>query len=64
MVPTPTPLPYVFTTPVAELLATVADPSTGVPSFFTADLGVLAAAIIGVMWLAVLLRKLGVHRLG
>lgn len=61
--PTPTALPYVFSTPVADLLTTVADPTTGVPSIFSGDFRLLAATIIAVMWLAYFLQRFGIlHR--
>lgn len=58
--PTPTPLPYTWATPVADLLNTVADPSTGAPSLFTTELGALVALILSLMWAAYFLHHFGV----
>lgn len=61
--PTPTPLPYALPTAVSDLLTATLDPSTGVQTVFTSDLGVLIGTILGVVWVFYLLRYFNVlHR--
>lgn len=60
MTPTPTAFPYAYATAVVQVGADLLDPTVGIPSLFTADLGVVVGTLVGVLWLFFLLRHFGV----